>query len=442
MKGWAFYCYNGSIYHNKNQLSFQTAPNVGDEIGVSIDLDQNIMDLYKNDEYLGTAYTGITGPVKFALTLYNEGDTITFLPQKTEPKQNTIDKIGPFEDGKKICLRSFWGTYVSYNTNFQPQIVNETNKDCVFTVKLSKNKFSFTDSRKLKLTAEAGNSEFKIIALKDAEVNGYTFQSKSGKYLGISSDMTLKIYNDSKSQNTKWFPEEPSSKLLGVGPFYKGSKLVVKTSKSKYLEFKNDEIVFVTKLTPFCSIKIEQIDSGKFKFFDSTGNLIKFSKYDEITIKELENSHEKGFTFQVKDDKFIEVNEKGNISFVKSSLNLETRFYPFYPKKSVGPFKDGAVISLKTHSDKYFQYNDSGQPDVSDEISSETKFKVHQFCDKFLLQDDNNLSVVCTTSADKLFQVIENDNTETISYSLLFNSGKYLGVSKKCKTFSFKIYKY
>eukprot|EP01080_Neovahlkampfia_damariscottae_P001229 gene1229-11319_t len=431
-KGWAFYCYNGSIYHNKNQLTFQNAPQIGDEIGVSIDLDQNIMDLYKNNEYLGTAYTGVTGPLKFAVTLYNEGDTISFIPNKTEPKQSFIDNVGPFEHGKKLCLRSFWGTYASYGSNYSPTIVNETNKDCVFTVELSKNKFTFKDSRKLKLTAETGNTEFKIVALKDPDVNGYTFQSKSGKYLGISSDMTLKIYNDSKSQNTKWFPEEPSSKLLGVGPFYKDSKLVVKTSDSKYIEFKNDEISLSTKVTPFCYVKIEQIDDGKFKFIDSTGNLIKFLNYDEISIKELDVSYEKGFTFQIKNEKFISIDKNGKINFVQSSLNLETRFYPFYPKKAVGPFKDGAVISLRTHLEKYFFYNTTMQPDVKDEIDSETKFTVHQFCDQFLLTGSNNLHVVCTTSADKLFKVIEND-TEIKSYSLLFNSGKYLGVSTKSR---------
>jgi hypothetical protein len=432
-KGWAFYCHGGSVYHNKVSTNFSTAPKVGDEIGVSIDLDKNILEFYKNSEYLGTGFNDVQGPLKFAVSLYNENDSITFNPNKEEPKQVLIDSIGPFMEGKKFCLRSYWGTYISYGKNFAPLVVSQTNKDCIFTVELSKNRFTFKDSRNLKLTAEAEKNTFKVVQLQDPEVNGYTFQSITGKYLGVSSDMVLTIYNDSKSQNTRWFPEVPGEKLLGVGAFYKGAKLAIKTNQNTYLSYKNNEITLSNRLSSTCHFSVNQIDEKTFNLMDGFGNVVKFNNSSDITITEFENPHNDGFTFQFKDSNYLST-EGGKLNYVPSSISKETRFYPFFPKSAIGPFKDGTRLVLKTHLDKYFHYNQTLNPDVSKEILPENKFTVSQFEDKFVLIDDRGNPAVCSTSSDKLFTLVKNDSTDTVSYSLLYTSGKFLGVSKKGKT--------
>jgi hypothetical protein len=430
-KGWAFYCHGGSVYHNKVSTNFSTPPKVGDEIGVSIDLDKKILEFYKNSEYLGTGFNDVQGPLKFAVSLYNENDSITYNPYKEEPKQDLIDSIGPFMDGKKFCLRSYWGTYISYGKNFAPLVVNQTNKDCIFTVELSKNRFTFKDSRNLKLTAEAEKNTFKVVQLQDPEVNGYTFQSITGKYLGISSDMVLSIYNDSKSQNTKWFPEIPGDKLLGVGSFYKGSKLAIKTNENKYLNYKNNEISFSNGLSSTCHFSVNQIDEKTFNLIDSFGNLVKFNNCSDIIITEYEDPHKNGFSFQIKDSNYLSA-EGDKLKYVPSCIAMETRFYPFFPKSAIGPFKDGTRLILKTHLGNYFHYNKTLNPDISNEILPENKFTVSQFEDKFMLFDDRGNSAVCSTSADLLFTLIKNESTDTVSYSLLYSSGKFLGVSKKC----------
>jgi hypothetical protein len=48
----------------------------GDRIGLLLDLDQGTMTVYKNDERLGVMATGLSGEYSWAVTQYEQGDSV------------------------------------------------------------------------------------------------------------------------------------------------------------------------------------------------------------------------------------------------------------------------------------------------------------------------------------------------------------------------------
>ena len=75
LEGHCFYTtYDGACYPSYNHWEGrQNATELGDRIGLLLDLDQGTMTVYKNDERLGVMATGLSGEYSWAVSLYYTG---------------------------------------------------------------------------------------------------------------------------------------------------------------------------------------------------------------------------------------------------------------------------------------------------------------------------------------------------------------------------------
>jgi hypothetical protein len=70
----------------------QHAREVGDRIGMLLDLDQGSMTVYKNDEWLGVMATGLSGEYSWAVSLYNAGSSARIEPALA-PESPTVGQL-------------------------------------------------------------------------------------------------------------------------------------------------------------------------------------------------------------------------------------------------------------------------------------------------------------------------------------------------------------
>jgi len=74
--GWSFACGQGQKYYNGSQTSYGRTCAQGDVVRVRLDMDKKNIEYFVNDQSQGVAYTGITGPVRPAMSLYGT-NTVT-----------------------------------------------------------------------------------------------------------------------------------------------------------------------------------------------------------------------------------------------------------------------------------------------------------------------------------------------------------------------------
>jgi hypothetical protein len=240
-----YYGFHGTKFHHSKSSPYGAVFGEGDEVGVSIDLDKGDLEFYLNGISLGVAFNGVFGPLRFAITLYAPQDKVTINANAKEPsKVIKSSSIGIIKDKESIYFKSIHGTYVNYTTDGSPTASN-LNPFCLFTASYdsTSNTFTFTDPNKMNLTAESGSTKFIVSQLS----NGYTLQSsKTGKFLGISPDKKLLIYNDSSNNNTRWFPESLDD--TDVGKIFKHGEIIAfKKSNHKYFGYNQNGSPIVTE---------------------------------------------------------------------------------------------------------------------------------------------------------------------------------------------------
>jgi len=74
--GWSFACGQGQKYYNGSQTAYGRTCAQGDVVRVRLDMDKKTIEYFVNDQSQGVAYTGITGPVRPAMSLYGT-NTVT-----------------------------------------------------------------------------------------------------------------------------------------------------------------------------------------------------------------------------------------------------------------------------------------------------------------------------------------------------------------------------
>ncbi len=77
-RGYAYYSYQGSKYHNSGSATYGPAFSKGDEIGCLVDFKKKAITFFKNGQNLGVAYSDtIVPPLAPAVTLYSPQDKIS-----------------------------------------------------------------------------------------------------------------------------------------------------------------------------------------------------------------------------------------------------------------------------------------------------------------------------------------------------------------------------
>ena len=77
LEGHCFYTtYDGACYPSYNHWEGrQNATELGDRIGLLLDLDQGTMTVYKNDERLGVMATELSGEYSWAVSMWDQGES-------------------------------------------------------------------------------------------------------------------------------------------------------------------------------------------------------------------------------------------------------------------------------------------------------------------------------------------------------------------------------
>jgi hypothetical protein len=74
--GWAYHA-NGQKYHTGVNVAYGAAYAAGDIIGVALDIDAGTLTFYKNNVSQGVAYSGLSGTLFPAMSLFNQSDAVT-----------------------------------------------------------------------------------------------------------------------------------------------------------------------------------------------------------------------------------------------------------------------------------------------------------------------------------------------------------------------------
>jgi len=74
--GWSFAAGQGQKYYNGSQTAYGRTCAQGDVVRCRLDMDKKTIEYFVNDQSQGVAYTGITGPVRPAMSLYGT-NTVT-----------------------------------------------------------------------------------------------------------------------------------------------------------------------------------------------------------------------------------------------------------------------------------------------------------------------------------------------------------------------------
>ena len=94
LEGHCFYTtYDGACYPSYHDWEGrQNATELGDRIGLLLDLDQGSMTVYKNDERLGVMATGLSGEYSWAVTLYKQ-DSSARIESAPAPASPTVEEL-------------------------------------------------------------------------------------------------------------------------------------------------------------------------------------------------------------------------------------------------------------------------------------------------------------------------------------------------------------
>eukprot|EP01080_Neovahlkampfia_damariscottae_P005904 gene5904-9734_t len=283
--------------------------------------------------------------------------------------------------------------------------------NCIFTVSYDQNsnRFSFIDPNRNFLTAESGNTRFYVSQIS----NGYKLQSESGKYLGLSADGRLLIYNDDSSINTRW--NVTSYDNTDVGKTFKhGDIIALKRCNQMYFGYNSKSSPISTNSITDENHFIVEKHGIEYKF--------KSKKYNFYAV--CAKSTDTNFILS-KETSGFSLFSNGKVLVFENSLAWETRFYPVKIKPKNLLLKKGSKIVFRTTRGYYFYYDNSGKP-TAGVYCKNAIFNVEQYENKFKFKDSNGFYML-TTKGNQLFTITEFIGSSLIS---LFSRSHYLGVGK------------
>jgi hypothetical protein len=351
-------------------------------------------------------------------------------------------EVGPkvvFKHGEWYNLRTSWNTYFCY-VNFSPTAAFQPSEFTKFKVEWFGDQAKFTDMNGAMMVT---GSLIECLMTVKQNKNGYSLQS-GGKYLGITQDRRALLYSDANSVDTIFYPElvntQKSSSIIEDGKV-----IAFKTRWGTYVYYKDFKPTVSFSVLHETKFTCKRLGS-KFQFTDPNGlNLVAASGSDNtFTVIEHYQPQVNGYSLLSDGGSYLGVSQDGRVLLYKSTTPTETRFYPvvmpnsttqIQKKESVkritfslGLFKDGEGIALKSKHGSYFYYDDQNEPKVTFTKNENCQFIVEQHGDRFKLRTIN-FSYACTTQSNfTLFKITEYNNPQQNGYSL-FSGDKYLGIS-------------
>lgn len=410
-RGWGYYSYDGSSYHKFYGKNYGEIYGSGDTVGVLLDLDKGELSFYLNGKSLGTAYTGIQGPVSPGFTLYNYGDEIT-IDYNAKLPDNKLKT--DFKEGDYVYIKSKYEKYLTLDwkgeSSFNKRLIN----NAVFTISYEKDYIKFTNSNGHILTNESGSTLFILTELN----NYYGLKSKeNGSFLGIAHDGTIKSYANSASNDTKWsFIKLQDNPIYSL--FQENQEIIMRTYFHSFISCTKEGNLYLSDTPKDESILYLEREKEFFKIRSIYGNYISIiPKHYLFFITQ----HGRGYSLQSK-EAFFGVTKENNISLYDSPNDFLTRVV-IETVESTKYLLNGNKVFIKSKScNTYLRMNEKGEITVSKE---KCYFVVIKEGKNFKFKSLEFGKTISTSNSDSFFLVGNNQE-----YSLL-SQGNYLAVSKE-----------
>lgn len=210
---------------------------------------------------------------------------IKFNPKQTEEimTNNTIDfeklniglkddiyfQIGPFAHKKKIKLRSNYNFYLQYDKNGTPI---SSFDGSIFEVEACGKTFKLLHSTGY-ISAGKGVQNFEVT---EKEKNKRYTLKAGGKYIGMSIEGRILLYDSSNSIDTFWYVEDQSVDTSAkIGPFYHGSWVILQSITHKaYFRYTTDDQPFTESTHPLPFFIENQPGTKKFRLIYYKGYMV------------------------------------------------------------------------------------------------------------------------------------------------------------------------
>lgn len=419
-RGYAFYGYNGTVYHNFQSKPYGAKWSKGDEIGVSIDYNQGLISFYLNGKTFGPCYSGVQGPFVAAVTLYSPGDSVTLIPNAQLPKPQSRD-IQSLKHGSKIFLKNNWGSYMTYNQSGQPTVSKSITPACYFTVIKTQNGYQFQNSKGFKLTAHKDETVFYVTEL--SSLNTYQLQSTLGVYLGMNKNGGLLLYTNNSLSETRWFISQAKENLV-FNILKQGDVIALKSYYGTYFGYlKNGSPIASTQKSQDTTFTVYR-NGDYYQLKSSHGFFAVSAKSDQNLFKITQ--HKSGYSLEI-NGKYLGISNDGKVKIYDNDNNWESRFYPESvsqgDNKSQVELSHGSKIAFKTIWGNYFYYNQRGNP-IAGPLDQLSIFTVETHGTGYRFATPNR-KYACTTSGNVLFKVYKFKNGVSIK-----SGDFYLGVTK------------
>lgn len=238
VNNWGYYAYGPYIYHNGQSLRYGTGYNVGDTVGILLDLDNMKVGFYKNGEYQGDAYTDLPKGeygimVTNAATVYGIKYTARF--NKDSFKYPVPENALPYEIFSSYLIESnsnlysiqdkFYDIKTNEYTTCTKDFINSGFENIIdlTSVKLSNSiaGISETSSDNKKISKFNLGCNMKSIVYSGSESNYYILHKEDGYYSIVDNVVTKTDIVELTSDNiiNKGFVDLSSLDNIDYGEF-------------------------------------------------------------------------------------------------------------------------------------------------------------------------------------------------------------------------------
>lgn len=211
------------------------------------------------------------GAVKFNPKPTEEikSDNIDFEKLNMELKDDIYFQVGPFAHKKKIKLRSNYNFYLKYDKTGSPV---SSFDGSTFEVEACGKTFKLLHSTGY-ISAGKGVQNFEVT---EKEKNKRYTLKAGGKYIGISLEGRVLLYDNTNSIDTLWYVEDQSIDLSArVGPFFHGSWVILNSPVHKaYFRYTTEDAPITDPYHPMPFYVENQPGTKKFRLMYYKGYMV------------------------------------------------------------------------------------------------------------------------------------------------------------------------
>ena len=258
-------------------------------------------------------YLGVSQHGRILLYNNDNGEQTRFYLEKPKSTSNQIHPI--FEKGNKLKFKTNTGMYFYYSDKGSPISTYDSDL-AIFTVEKNGDFYQFKNKNKIYMLTTQGNNLFDVNEHK----NGYYTLCSGNKFLGVSNDNRVLIFNSDNGNETRFYPEliEQQKNYL-----INGNSITFKTNNGNYFYYNDSGSPIAGPYHKNSVFKVEQ-EGTLFKFKNPNGvYMLTTSGNTKFNVVKNINGYYTLFSGEY----FLGVSSENKVMIYKSDTGKETRFY-------------------------------------------------------------------------------------------------------------------